>query len=60
MNKISLSSMSQSFFKIVRYLLLFTIPFLATNFPEIYNLSIGAFLALVYDQLKHREILRLP
>jgi hypothetical protein len=46
--------------KIVKYGLFFGIPVLASKYPDIYNMSIGAGLVVVYDLLKHKVGVRLP
>ncbi len=46
--------------KIAKYGLMFTIPFLLTEYPDVYNMSIGGALVLVYDYLRHGKGVRLP
>ncbi len=45
---------SKTITKIVKYGLLVGIPFLASEYPDIYNMGIGAGLIALYDYLKHR------
>ncbi len=47
--------------KIIKYGILIGVPFLATNYPDVLNLTIGGALILVYDYIKHgKGIKRLP
>jgi hypothetical protein len=55
-----INSLLHTLLKVARIGLLFVIPFLLTNYPEIYNLSIGAGLVALYDILKHTAKIRLP
>ncbi len=55
-----LQSILRSIWKSVRALLILAIPFVLTNFPEFTNVTIGAVLLMIYDQLKHRTRIALP
>jgi len=46
--------------KIAKYVLLVGIPFLTSEYPDIMNMTIGAFLVAVYDYLKHSVGIKLP
>lgn len=44
----------------IKYLILFGIPFLATNYPEYTNITIGALLTMLYNWAKVGKGLKLP
>jgi hypothetical protein len=47
--------------KVVKYLILVGLPFLATNYPAVLDLTIGGVLVIAYDYLKHGKFnVRLP
>jgi len=39
--------------KVVKYIVLVAIPFIATNYPDVLNLTIGAILIGLLDWAKH-------
>lgn len=41
--------------KVVKYSLIVGIPFLATEFPDVFSMTIGAALIGILDFLKHRN-----